>query len=522
MQESRGRILWVDDEIDLLRSHIRFLTERGYAVETAANGEDAIEMVRAVSYDLVFLDEMMSGMGGLRTLTEIKELRPSLPVVMITKNEEEALMEGAIGRKISDYLTKPVNPSQVLAACKKFLEGRKIAGEAVSRDYIQEFNSVSSALMAGPGHGEWVDIYTRLTDRALEMDAHPGLGLRQMLADQVRECNQAFARYVEKNYRDWVAQAGGGPILSHEVADRFLLPELQKGKPVVLFVVDCLRLDQWRVMERMLEEHFEISTSYYYSILPTATPYSRNAIFSGSFPLDMEKRYPELWEKSEDDETSRNRYEKEFLEGLLQRRKVDLKHEIKYIKILDAEFGRSVESNIASYAQSPLTAVVVNFVDMLAHGRSDSHLLKEIAPDEAAYRSLTGSWFRYSSLYGMLRTLSRMKNVTVLLTTDHGSIRSLRGTKVLGDREASTNLRYKYGRNLKVDEKTAIFVKDPAEYRLPRRGVTVNYILAREDYFFVYPTDYHKYLNQYRDSFQHGGASMEEMILPFAVLEGRG
>jgi len=522
MEESRGRILWVDDEIEMLRSHVRFLVERGYVVETVTNGEDAIGMVRNNVYDLVFLDEMMPGMGGLKALQEIKEIRPAVPVVMITKNEEEALMEDAIGGKISDYLTKPVNPSQVLMACKKFLEGKKITGAALSKDYIKEFNEIALALMQSPDHEAWVDIYTRLVGWNMEFDRHPELGLRQTLQDQMRECNLAFGKYVERNYRDWVEQTENRPGLSLEVVDRFVLPELQPGRSVFFFVIDCMRLDQWLVFEEALHEHFDISRQYYYSILPTATPYSRNAIFSGSFPCDVEKRHPELWDKAEDDESSRNRYERQFLEKLLERRRVTLKPEPKYVKILDPEFGRSIESTINSYTASPLTAIVVNFVDMLAHGRSDSSLLKEIAPDESAYRSLTRSWFLHSSLFGMLKTLSKNKNVTIILTTDHGSIRSLRGSKVLGDREASTNLRYKYGRNLKCDEKAAIYVKNPLDFKLPERGVAVNYIIAKEDYYFVYPTDYHKYLAQYRDSFQHGGVSMEEVILPVVRMQAKG
>jgi CheY-like chemotaxis protein len=522
MEESKGRILWVDDEIDLLRAHVRLLVERGYAVETVTNGEDAVGMVRQTAYDLVFLDEMMPGMGGLRTLQEIKEIRPAMPVVMITKNEEEALMEDAIGGKISDYLTKPVNPSQVLMACKKFLEGRKITGAALSKDYIREFNEISLTLMQSPGYEEWISIYAKLVGWGMEFDRHPELGLRQTLQDQMRECNLAFGKFIERNYRDWVEQTEGRPAMSLEVVDRFVIPELQPGKSVIFFVIDCMRLDQWLVFEDALREYFEITRDYYYSILPTATPYSRNSIFSGSYPRDVEKRHPELWEKAEDDESSRNRYERQFLEKLLERRRITLKPEPKYVKILDPEFGRSIESTINSYAASPLTSIVVNFVDMLAHGRSDSSLLKEIAPDESAYRSLTRSWFLHSSLFGMLKTLSRNKNVTIVLTTDHGSIRSLRGSKVLGDREASTNLRYKYGRNLKCDEKAAIYVKNPADFKLPDRGVAVNYIIAKEDYYFVYPTDYHKYLAQYRDSFQHGGVSLEEVILPIVRLEGRG
>jgi CheY-like chemotaxis protein len=522
MEDLKGKILWVDDEIDLLKPHIRLLAERGYTVETATNGEDALTMVKRQPFDLVFLDEMMTGMGGLRTLAEIKDVRPNLPVVMVTKNEEERLMEEAIGVKISDYLTKPVNPSQILMACKKFLEKKKISGATVSRDYIKEFNEISVALMNPLGYNDWINIYQSLVGWSLELDEHSELGLKQTLSDQFRECNLAFGKYVERHYRDWVASDKDRPALSHDVVDRFLIPELNKNKSVFFFVIDCLRLDQWLMMESMLHEYFTITKEYYYSVLPTATPYSRNSIFSGSFPSDVELRYPELWEKNEDDESSRNRYEKEFLEGLLERRKITLKPEPKYIKILDAEFGRGIENNISSYTNSKLTSIVVNFVDMLAHGRSDSSLLKEIAPDESAYRMLTKSWFTHSSLFGMLKTLSRNKNVSIILTTDHGSIRSLRGTKVLGDREASTNLRYKYGRNLKVEDKAAIFVKNPLDYKLPKRGVATNYIIAKEDYYFVYPTDYHKYLNQYRDSFQHGGVSMEEMILTVVKLEPNG
>lgn len=325
-------------------------------------------------------------------------------------------------------------------------------------------------------------------------------------------------KFVESNYQHWLEQ-NNRPVLSVDVVDRYLLPELAKGRSVFFFVIDCLRLDQWLVMETILREYYNVEREYYYSILPTATPYSRNAIFSGAFPEEIEVRFPEIWEQWEDDENSRNRNEHQFLDNLLLRRKVQLKPESKYIKILDPEFGRGVEQNILSYAQNRLTAIVVNFVDMLAHGRSDSQILKEIAPDESAYRSLTKSWFMHSSFLGMLRTLSRQKNITIVLTTDHGSIRSLRSARVVADKEASTNLRYKFGRNLKCDERQAIFVKNPADFRLPRRGLTINYLIAKEDYYFVYPTDFHRYVNQYRDSFQHGGISMEEMILPVVKLE---
>lgn len=513
------KILWVDDEIDLLRPHVRLLEEKGYKVDTATNGEDAIDMVKKQDYDLVFLDEMMPGMGGLGTLSEIKDAEPNLPVVMVTKNEAESLMEEAIGSKISDYLTKPVNPSQILMACKKFLEGKKITSEYVSRDYAKEFQEISLALMNPMDHREWVELYGKVTDWDMELDGHPELGLRQTLLDQKRECNAEFGKFVEKQYRHWIEQPNDRPVLSTDVIEKFVIPEFDKKSSVFLFVIDCLRLDQWLMMEQLLADYYTIERSHYYSILPTATPYSRNAIFSGLFPMEIEQRFPDVWQSGEDDESSRNRHEHQLLDKLLERKRIQLKPESKYVKILDAEFGRQVEGNILSYTKSKLTAVVVNFVDMLAHGRSDSPLLKEIAPNEAAYRSLTKSWFQHSSLFTMLKTLSSQRNISIILTTDHGSVRCLRGSKVIGDRETSTNLRYKYGRNLKVDDRQAVFVKHPSDYKLPRGSVTTNYVLAKEDYFFVYPTEYHKYLNQYRDSFQHGGISMDEIILPVVRLE---
>lgn len=515
------KILWVDDEIDLLRAHLKLLEQKGYFVETATNGEDAIDLVKEKGYDLVFLDEMMPGKGGLETLAEIKDIVPTLPVVMVTKSEAESLMEDAIGGKITDYLVKPVNPSQILLACKKILDAKKITGEYVSRDYAVEFQKISLSLMNPMTERDWIDLYVKLTNWDVELDEHPGLGLHQTLIDQKRECNVEFGKFVERRYRDWIEQADRPVPLSPDVLERFVLPELTEKNSVFFFVIDCLRLDQWLTMEQMLGDYFTIDKQYYFGILPTATPYARNAIFSGLFPLDLEKRFPEIWQAGDDDESSRNRHEHQLMEKLLERRNFQLKPDAKYVKILDAEFGRQVENNILSYTQGRLTAIVVNFIDMLAHGRSDSPLLKEIAPDEAAYRSLTQSWFQHSSLFSMLKTLSRQKHVKIIITTDHGSVRCLRGTKVIGDREASTNLRYKFGRNLKVEDKEAVFVKNPTDFKLPRGSVTTNYVIAKEDYYFVYPTEYHKYLNQYRDSFQHGGISMEEMILPVVTLKPR-
>ncbi len=519
MSDKKGTILWVDDEMELLRSHVLFLREKGYEVTTATNGEDALELARKNEFDLVFLDEMMSGKGGLETLSEIKEIAPALPVVMVTKNEAESLMDDAIGVKITDYLTKPVNPSQMLLTAKRILEGKKIQGQQVSKDYIQEFNSISRMLMNPMNYDEWVDLYVKLVGWDMELDMHPNLGLRQTFSDQWRECNAEFSKFIERNYIRWLNQPADRPTLSVDIVDKYVIPNVKTEPSVFFFVVDCMRLDQWLVMEQHLRSLYSVSKEYYFSILPTATPYSRNAIFSGLFPIEIEQRFPDLWQKGEDDETSHNRYEKQLLDKLLERRHVEVKPEAKYIKILDGDFGRQTENNILSYTSNKLTSIVVNFVDMMAHGRSDSDLLREIAPDEPAYRSLTNSWFQHSSLLGMLQALATKKDVKIIITTDHGSVRCLRGSKVIGDKEASTNLRYKFGRNLKSDDKQAIFVKNPQDYKLPRRGVTTNYIIAKEDYYFVYPTDYHKYLNQYRDSFQHGGISMEEVILPVIILD---
>jgi CheY-like chemotaxis protein len=516
------KLLWVDDEIELLKSHIIFLSEKGFEVDTVTNGEDAISFVNEKNYDLIFLDEMMAGMGGLETLSRIKSVNPNIPVVMVTKSEEESLMNEAIGGKITDYLTKPVNPSQVLIVCKKILEGKKITGEYAAKDYLQDFNQISQALMGKLDFAEWIDIYLKLVNWDIELDQHSEIGLRQSLNEQKKEANKEFSKFVEKNYTNWLNSPNDidTPNLTTEITDKYVLNHLEDEQiNVFYFVLDCLRLDQWAVMEKHLVDLFNIEKDYYFSILPTATPYARNSLFSGLFPSEIEKYYPELWQGKNDEERSMNKYEKELLQLLLDRKKLKLRNELKYIKIIDPEVGRSFEQNILSYEGVNLMAVVVNFLDMIAHGRSDSDLLKEIAPDEAAYRSLTNSWFTHSSLLSTFKALANMKNVKIIITTDHGSIRCLRGAKVLGDKEASTNLRFKYGRNLKVDNKHAIFIKNPKEYNLPNRGITTNYIIAKEDYYFVYPTDYHKYLSHYKDTFQHGGISLEEMILPIITME---
>ncbi|MGD8779786.1 MAG: bifunctional response regulator/alkaline phosphatase family protein [Ignavibacteria bacterium] len=520
----KQRILWVDDEIDLLKSHVIFLCEKGYEVETVTNGEDAVNEVKEKQYDIIFLDEMMPGMGGIETLGEIKEVNPNIPVVMVTKSEEESLMNDAIGSKISDYLIKPVVPSQILIVCKKLLDKKQISGEYVAKDYLQDFSEISRKLLDDLSYKDWVEIYLKLVNWDFELDSHPEIGLKQTLNDQRKECNQEFSKFIEKKYKYWINNLDEEdvPVLTPEIAENYVLPTVKDSKgPVFFFVIDCLRMDQWLVFEKYLLDMFTIRKDYYYSILPTATPYARNSLFSGLFPSEIEKYYPSLWASKNDDERSMNKYEKELLQKLLERKYLKLRNELKYMKIIDPEVGRAFEQNISSHKNTNLMAVVVNFLDMIAHGRSDSDILKEIAPDESAYRSLTESWFKHSSLLGTFRTISKMGNAKVILTTDHGSIRTLRGAKVLGDKEASTNLRFKFGRNLKVDDKHAVFMKNPVDYKLPKRGLTTSYIISKEDYYFVYPTDYHKFLSYYKDTFQHGGISMEEMILPVVTMESK-
>ncbi len=516
-------ILWVDDEIDLLRPHIILLEQRGYAVSTVSNGEDAIEMASSKNFGLIFLDESMVGMSGLDVLLALKAQDSSRPVVMVTKNEQESLMDEAIGRKIDDYLTKPVNPAQILAACKKFLESRKIAEQKITQDYFQGFNEINRLLSDRASWSGWLDIYQKMVQWSLDLDAHPELGFNQTLHDQWQECNKQFSRFVNDNYRSWLGDkpVADAPMLSPHIMDEFVLPRLRDKRKTVLFVIDCMRLDQWLVMEEFVRPLFNVEKRFYSSILPTATPFARNALFAGLYPAEIAKHYPQWAPSDEESEHSQNAHEKELFDAYLKRRYVDLGADFNYVKIIDTDYGKRIENDIHRLVKAPFTAIVVNAVDMIAHSRSDHAILKEIAPDESAYRSLTRSWFQHSSFFGMLRSLAAMKNVDVIITTDHGSIRCMHGVKVLGDRDTTTNLRYKIGRSVKAEERHAMQIRNPEDIRLARGSVTSNMIIAREDFYFVYPTDYHHYLNKYKDGFQHGGISLEEMILPVVILDAK-
>ena len=519
--ETKRKIIWIDDEIELLRSHILFLNEKGYEVTSVTNGDDAIGLISKNDFDLVFLDEMMPGKDGLQTLSEIKEIKPFLPVVMITKNEEESLMEEAIGGKIADYLTKPINPSQILIACKKIIDSKKIISEQVSKEYSVKFNEINQKLIKGLNQDEWIDLYSEIVNWEMELDEHPELGLNAMLHDQKKECNSEFCKFYLKNYKNWISSKTNRPTLSVDILEKYIQPKIENNEKVVFIVVDCMRLDQWMVMEKYLSNYFNIKKDFYFSILPTATPYARNAIFSGLYPLEISEKYPEFWIPENDEmESSLNKFEKELLEKYFERKRCKINGEMKYYKIIDAEYGKNLLRNSHSIQNNQMTSIVINFVDMLAHHRSDSALLKEIAPDEPAYRSLTNSWFKHSMLYELLQNLSS-KNLKIVITTDHGSIKCNRGTKVLAEKEASKNLRYKFGRNLKVDEKQSFYIRNPKEFNLPQYSVTTNFAIALEDYFYIYPNDYHKFLSLYKDSFQHGGISLEEVIVPIIELQGK-
>jgi len=482
-----------------------------------SNGDDAVEYARNERFDLILLDEMMPGKDGLAALAEIREFNPSVPIIMVTKNEEEQLMDDAIGEKITDYLTKPVNPSQILMACKKIFDTNKIAREKLSRDYSQEFLTLSQTIERNETPEEWINTFLKLTEWELELDKFPDLGFQETVRDLQRESNIHFGRFIEKNYREWI-HSDKRPSLSVDVFPKRVFPLLEEGRRVVFILIDCMRTDQWLSLEPLLFDYYRISRDYYFSILPTATPYARNAIFSGYFPRDIECKMPDLWQRGEEDENSSNRFEHQLLDELLQRKQLS-KKTTRYVKILDQKEARSTEKNLASYLQSDLLCIVVNFVDILGHVRSESDILQEIAHNESAYRSLIKSWFEHSTLLSILRKLAS-KDVTVFITTDHGSILGRRPARIVGDRETSTSLRYKFGRNLKCDSKYLIHIKDPVDYRLPVRGINTQYIVAKEDYYFVYATQYNKYAAAFKNCFHHGGVSLEEMALPIVTLEG--
>ena len=521
MAETR-RILWADDEIELLRPHILFLGERGYEVTGVTSGEDAVRAVARESYDALLLDEQMAGLDGIATLLKVKRIRPDLPVVMITKSEEESLMEEAIGSRIDDYLTKPVNPSQILSALKKLLDARAIGRQRLSRDYVTEFNRINDELQGEFDWEDWLDLQQRLTRWQLEIGEAREPSLLELLAQQQQSANARFSRYVEENYPAWVgAGREARPPMSQDVVREWVIPRLQRGEQVLFLVLDCLRLDHWYAVEPMLREDFEIETDTFFSVLPTATPYARNSIFSGLWPMDYPRKHPDLWGKLRfDEELNVNRFERQLLDRQLTALGAMPRPEPKYAKILDPEEAQRILRKVADYFDLPLVSMVFNFVDIVAHHRSTEEVIQTLIPDEAAYRSVVRAWFEHSPLLGLLREFGR-RGVTIVLTSDHGSIRVNRPLKVIGDREVSNTLRYKVGRNLRVSGKHAIRIRRPETWGMPVRGVNQEVLLATEGAYFIYPTEFNRYAERFRDSFLHGGVSLEEMVLPVATLRAR-
>jgi len=513
----RGKILWADDEIDLLRSHVLFLEGKGFQLTTVTNGDDAITLCASQRFDIVLLDENMPGKDGLETLAILKAEFPALPIIMITKNEEERLMEEAIGSRISDYLTKPVNPSQILLAIMKILENQQIKQDAVSEKYMLAFAQLANRIESNPDSQAWIDIHDQLSAWELELDDYPDLGFEEMLFQQQHEANDLFTRYIKSKYEKWVNSAPDQrPVLSPDVFTKSVKPLLERDNKVLFLVIDCMRWDQWLTLEPLLYDEYQIKRGGYFSMLPTTTEFSRNAIFSGLFPDDMKRFHPDWWRRNEGH--SLNQYEKEFLHENIKRSGLSLKPEARYKKIISNQDGIQFAKQFNSWGSQKLVALVVNQVDLLAHRRTDSPLLKELLPNEASYREIVRAWFNNSWIKQVLSTAAKL-DFQVVITSDHGSIRVQHATQILADREASTNIRFKQGRNLKPNTKDAWYLDNPERIRLPSNSSSDTLAIAQKMYYFLYPNNYRKYQNKYADTYQHGGLSMWEMITPLVHLE---
>jgi len=508
------KILWIDDEVDLLRPHILLLEERGYAVTPVASGEDALALLKETNYDLVLLDEMMPGKDGLATLSEIREMDPHVPVVMVTKIDEDRFMREAFGSRVEDYLVKPFNPNQLLSVCTRILEQKRIVEERLPRDYVRELASLRELVNEPIDWRRWIEIYVKLTEWGLLLSAHRDVGLMAIHRDEMNTFESTYAKYIEERYAHWLAHEDR-PELSIDVIERQVVPYLGSGK--VLFVVlDCMRLDQWIVIEPLLTDYYDVKREYCYSILPTATPYARNAIFAGLYASEIAEHYPQFWDS---DEKGQNRYEPQLLTYNLENLGVKMSHSPRYAKILNAKSADSLRTKLDSLFDTSLVCIVVNFMDILTHFRSQSSMLQEIAPDEDAFRSLTESWFSHSAVYEILKGAAKHVDA-VVVTSDHGFIVGRKGTPLYGGRNISPNLRFKFGHNLKCDRRAALLIRDPSRFKLPSLSGKL-YVIAKEDYYFLYPPHFSEYDKRYKFMFHHGGISMEEMILPVVTLRPR-
>lgn len=515
---TNGLLLWVDDEIELLKAHIIFLEKKGYEVVTVSNGIDAIDKCKQTTFDLILLDEMMPGLTGLETLQQIKEISPATPVVMVTKSEEENIMDQAIGSKIADYLIKPVNPNQILLTLKKNIHKKQIVTEVTQTSYQQNFGNIAMQIMDSRTYNDWVDIYKRLVHWELELSSTSS-AMTETLQMQKEEANIGFAKYVKNNYMDWMTASGDTerPLMSPDIFKKKVFPLLNNGEKVFLIVIDNFRYDQWRIIAQEIGNLFDIDEEMYMSILPTATQYARNAIFSGLMPSKIAEMFPELW-VDEDEEEGKNLNEEPLIHTQIERFR---RHNtFSYHKINGTAGGEKIVERLNELLRNDLNVIVVNFIDMLSHARTESKMVRELANTESAYRSITLSWFQHSVMSELLRKLSET-DCKVIITTDHGSIRASKAVKIVGDRNTNTNLRYKLGKNLNFSSKDVFVIKDPRKAQLPAPNLSTAYVFATGNSFFAYPNNYNYYVSYYKNTFQHGGISMEEMIVPFVTLRGK-
>lgn len=513
-------ILWVDDEIDLLKPYILFLREKGFQLETANNGDDAISLVSDQEFDLIFLDENMPGLSGLQTLSQIKIIRPNVPVVMITKSEAEDIMEEAIGSKIADYLIKPVNPNQILLSIKKNIDTKRLVSEKTTSDYQIQFSQITQKINSASTYENWVEIYQLLCYWEFELENSSQTAMDEVLIMQKSEANLGFARFIKSNYQNWFEPKNESkPLLSPNIMSSKVFPLLDKGEKVFFLLIDNLRFDQWKVIEKEIREFLKVEAEELYcSILPTATQYSRNALFAGLMPLEINNLYPDVW-LFDDDEGGKNLKEKELFERQLSR--LGKNYKFRYEKVSNLKAGKKLQDSVADLLNYDLNIIVYNFVDMLSHARTEMEMIRELANNESAYRSLTSSWFRHSHLLEVIKLLSKHK-VKVILTTDHGTIRVNNPIKVIGDRQTSTNLRYKLGRNMDYDARQVYEIKIPEKVHLPKANLSSKYIFAMNDDFLVYPNNYNHFASFYKNTFQHGGISLEEMLIPIITLSASG
>lgn len=517
---TKTRILWIDDEIDLLRAHIIFLENKEYDVKTINNGKDAIELVKNNQFDIIFLDENMPGLSGIETLNLIKQITPSTPVVMITKSEEENIMEEAIGSNISDYLIKPVKPQQILLSIKKNIQQSDLISKKINTKYQSSFRILLEEINSANSQDEWIRIYKKLVHWELQLNSTDSQEMNDILVMQKNEANNAFSKFVQKNYLSWFSEnKDEKPILSPDIFKEYVIPNLSSEKPTIVLVIDNLRYDQWKTIAPIIQKYYQIiKDDIYYSILPTATQYSRNAIFSGLMPLEISKIYPELW-LNDDEEGGKNQYEEDLLKMQLSR--FGIKNKFYFSKIFDNKQAQKIVDHYKNLLNFELSILIFNFVDILSHARTDSKIIRELATDEAAYRSLTLSWFEHSPLLELLKKLSHEK-IRIVITTDHGTIKVDDAQKIIGDKKTSTNLRYKTGKNLNFQDKNIFEIKKPKEAHLPISNLSSSYVFASNNHFFAYPNKYNYYVQYYKNTFQHGGISLEEMLIPAIILESKG